>query len=45
MLLFDNTEQFEGILQQVGLVIAIVLGESLCPKAVEARSASVVLRA
>ena len=43
MLLFCNTEQFEGVGQQSGLVIAVVLLKALGAKAVEARRASVML--
>ena len=43
MLLFDNTKQFEGVVQQVLLSEAPVLGETLRAKPVEARSAPVVL--
>ena len=43
MLLFDNTKQFEGVVQQVLLSEAPVSREALRAKAVEACSAPVVL--
>ena len=43
MLFFYNTQQLQGIFEQVCLVITPVLREALCAKPVDARSASVVL--
>jgi hypothetical protein len=43
MLLFYNTKQFEGIGQQGGFVIAVILLEALSAKAVEARRAAMML--
>ena len=43
MLLFCNTKQFEGVLQQSSFVVAVVLLEPLRAKAVEARRAAMML--
>jgi hypothetical protein len=43
MLFFCNTQQLEGIFEQVCLVIAPMLRETLGAQPVQARSASVVL--
>jgi hypothetical protein len=43
MLFFYNTQQLQGIFEQVCLVITPVLRETLCAKPVDARRASVVL--
>ena len=43
MLLFRNTEQFEGVLEQSDLVVAVVFLEPLGSKAVQARRAAMML--
>ena len=43
MLLFCNTKQFEGVGQQSGLVIAVVLLKALGAQPVQARSAAMML--
>lgn len=45
MLLFDNTKQFEGVVQQVLLSEAPVSREALCAKAVDAVRAAMMPRA
>ena len=43
MLFFCNTKQFEGVGQQSGLVVAVVLLKTPRPKAVKARRAAMML--
>jgi len=43
MLLFRNTEQFKGILEQSGLVVTVVFLEPFGSKAMQARVAPVML--
>ena len=43
MLLGSNTQQFEGVFQQSGLVVAIVRLKAFSAKAVEARRAAMML--
>ena len=43
MLLFYNTKQFEGVGQQSGLVIAVMLLEALGAQPMQARRAAMML--